>query len=507
MFAIVKKQKKIFVFLLFLVLNYFWRKFSFSYSTIDWDEITYFIMGQGILLGKIPFVDLWDLKPVGSYLIYALSILLLGYDTLTIRIVSWISVSLISFLVFLILNRKGSLAVSIVFGVLVSVFFVHLASGLSGNTELLFLPFQLSGFLLLSEDSRSKNYLGFLLLGYSFIVKYIIVFDVALFILYYLYINYKRMNNPKPSVGFLLDLIWKSRAMFFFLIPFFLVSIFYLTIGEWEAYWKVTYSVARFHQKSASLNERFSFLLGVYQLFLIPIILSVGLLLWRGRVKQVFEKENILYFLWIVSASLGAVWTGFLYEHYLLGILPPLVLLTGNLISEMKILFDTLISDHKYGRYVIPLASLLILVYFGNKRSKQWEKTLAQIPDVSREIAKSIQDSKPGKLFVASGLHASYVILGQISPTKYVQPNNYQEAVFSKNFKIDAKEVLEEVFKEDIAYIQWCGEEIDKVKTDNINKSVDNNDYIVRLKDRIYDFEVLSKCSNSCLVYKKKELE
>ncbi|WP_208720709.1 hypothetical protein [Leptospira jelokensis] len=70
--------------------GYYFRSFTFNVSVLDWDEITYFIMGKGILLGQIPYVDLWDIKPIGIYLIHAISLFVLPYDPVTLRWTSFL---------------------------------------------------------------------------------------------------------------------------------------------------------------------------------------------------------------------------------------------------------------------------------------------------------------------------------------------------------------------------------------------------------------------------------
>ena len=49
----------------------------FFKDVIDWDESTYILMGQSVLDGHLPYTELWDLKPPGAFLIYAVSMLFL----------------------------------------------------------------------------------------------------------------------------------------------------------------------------------------------------------------------------------------------------------------------------------------------------------------------------------------------------------------------------------------------------------------------------------------------
>src|SRR3954462_7343367 len=69
-------------------------------DTIDWDESTLIIMGQGILDGYLPYDRIWDAKPPLAYVAFAGAIELLGRSVAAIRVVGYLGVVLTSYLVY-----------------------------------------------------------------------------------------------------------------------------------------------------------------------------------------------------------------------------------------------------------------------------------------------------------------------------------------------------------------------------------------------------------------------
>jgi hypothetical protein len=61
-------------------------------DTIDWDESTLIIMGQGILDGYLPYDRIWDSKPPLAFVAFAGAIELLGRSVAAIRFVGYLCV-------------------------------------------------------------------------------------------------------------------------------------------------------------------------------------------------------------------------------------------------------------------------------------------------------------------------------------------------------------------------------------------------------------------------------
>jgi len=69
-------------------------------DTIDWDESTLIIMGQGLLDGLLPYDRIWDSKPPLAFVAFAGTIKLLGATVAALRFGGYLCVVLTSYLVY-----------------------------------------------------------------------------------------------------------------------------------------------------------------------------------------------------------------------------------------------------------------------------------------------------------------------------------------------------------------------------------------------------------------------
>ena len=93
-------------------------------DAVDWDESTFILMGQSLLDGNLPYIELWDIKPPLAFVAYAVFIATLGKSVVAIRLAGTLCVFVTSWLVYLIGrsigDRRGGLIAGILFIVAVS---------------------------------------------------------------------------------------------------------------------------------------------------------------------------------------------------------------------------------------------------------------------------------------------------------------------------------------------------------------------------------------------------
>ena len=128
-----KKEWLIAVCLLFLcVLT---RLPFYFVDVIDWDESTFILMGQLLLDGHLPYLELWDLKPPLAFVAYAAFIATLGKNVLAIRLAGTVCVFVTSWLVYLIGRFIGDRQAGIFAGILFIVAVSLISGGQSTMTE------------------------------------------------------------------------------------------------------------------------------------------------------------------------------------------------------------------------------------------------------------------------------------------------------------------------------------------------------------------------------------
>jgi hypothetical protein len=466
---------------LFLYL-YLFRKFTFDFSTMDWDEITYMIIGHGIRKGLIPFVDLWDIKPVGIYLIYSLSSYIFGYTFLAIRWMTLIFIFMGSMGIYFIL-KKYSDRIAMLMGLIYAYCFFYFQAGLSGNSEVYFNALEIwSIYFLLNTPQK---YLSAFLFGISFIVKYIVVFDgLAIFSTYVI------LSNKLPKISL------KIRKLFLLGIvigiPFFLVTFFYYYTGHLSFFIESLLAVTNRYGKTLPLISKLSSSFTFFKVFIPFILFIITLYIFRSNHRELFTKKWLIFIAWWVASWIGATWTGFLFDHYFLGTLSPIILLFGMSLSKL--------CSKKLVNYfcMVSLVGILLhsLFIYNN-----YKKQLDLIPDVPKQIANFILKNGNGKLFVGSGIHSTYIALNQLSPVRVVQPVNYMNPEFSKKFLINSDEIIKQI--SDVKYIQWC-KKYDLLGDSNEVPEDLNKDLVIKLSKFMKDkFIFKEQFSMDCKLYSR----
>lgn len=94
-------MKKEWVIVICLLLITILTRLPFYFvDVVDWDESTFILMGQSVLDGHLPYLELWDVKPPLAFVAYAAFIALLGKSLVAIRLAGTICVFITSWLVY-----------------------------------------------------------------------------------------------------------------------------------------------------------------------------------------------------------------------------------------------------------------------------------------------------------------------------------------------------------------------------------------------------------------------
>ncbi|MDE0878797.1 MAG: hypothetical protein OSB00_09060, partial [Sphingomonas bacterium] len=92
--------------LLLLLVAVAARFATFGNPVIGFDEQFYLLVGDRMLDGAVPFVDIFDRKPIGLFLLYAAIRLLGGDGFLAYKLVALLFVVGTAFAIFLIARRR-----------------------------------------------------------------------------------------------------------------------------------------------------------------------------------------------------------------------------------------------------------------------------------------------------------------------------------------------------------------------------------------------------------------
>lgn len=479
----IRKYLSIFIYSLCLFFYlYLYRKFTFEFSTMDWDEITYMIIGHGIRKGLVPFVDLWDIKPVGIYLIYSVSSFLFGYTFLAIRWMTLLFILLGSLGIYLNLKKYNN-KIGMLMGLVYAYCFFYFQAGLSGNTEVYFNAFEIWSIYFLLNTS--KKYFSAFLFGISFIVKYIVFFDGLLIFFTYIFIS-----KNIPTISSKIKKLFQLGLVIG--IPFFTIFLFYFLTGRTSFFIDSIFAVTGRYGKSLSFVNKLVSFITFFKVFIPFIVFILVLYIYKKNHRKILSKKWIIFIVWWAASWIGATWTGFLFDHYFLGTLSPLILLFGITLSKL--------CPRRFTTHFYFISILAILVHSLVIRNN-YKKQLDLIPDVPKQIANVILKEGNGMLFVASGIHSTYIALNQLPTVRVVQPVNYMNPEFSKKFQINNDEIMSQI--SDVKYIQWC-KQYDLLKAGEDIPDDLNRDLVIKLSKFMKDkFILKEEFPMDCKLYYK----
>ncbi len=420
----------------FIVVAVGLRFFSFFPSVLDHDESTYLIIGRDILQGKELYTEITDTKPAGIFIFYAAMELLFGGSIFMKRLVFSLVVGFTSFLVYRVSmnffnNQKPAIASGLIYIFYTSIWIYH---GRSPNTELLFNLTTIGALLLFLRPTLKTWFMGGLLMGIGFIIKYLVLFDLAAFLLFFFL--YDILNDVK----LLRQLNFWGRyilAGLTFLLVFGLLNLYFYLDNPLHEFFYVTYELPGNYGSNPSLKRYFIMLLDFTAKFL-PISFFVFYVI--SKKNFLMGKLKWFFLVWVSGILIAIYLPGKEFSHYTIQLMLPLSLLGGLFFHPelRKDKFSSLLFSGKTGLALLVVGTLIIqLISFNNEVMKI---------DHPREVAAAIkQKLVPGEhIYVANYEQIVYYLLEMESPTKYVHPN----LIFTdthKAFKIDVDQELKRI--------------------------------------------------------------
>ncbi|NES78518.1 MULTISPECIES: glycosyltransferase family 39 protein [Okeania] len=358
-------NQKLIIFLAFLLLSFFLRFWTLFVSVLDKDESIYILGADSLLNGNLPYIEIWDNKPPGIFILFSLTMLILGKSIVSIRILSIIATTFTSYFLYSIgavIDKKQGDKIGLLAGALYAIFSLH-NDGVAANAEILFAPLVTGAFLLLFQNTKPSNikvFLSGLILGIGMQIKYLVVMDVlGLILLGSLFRKEEgrrkkeeeesRKEKRKPGNNFQTIDIFKNLSFSLFkfyiilgaglILPAIIIAVIYQFSGYFDEYIYATLTANSKYvvMLNFSWSDLFSRLrkqvLGNILLWLCLFWSPVYLFVFaRGKLKQ--ERNLIYLFLWFSCAFLAVLLSKRFYNHYFLQLLPTLCLISSYVIIK-----------------------------------------------------------------------------------------------------------------------------------------------------------------------------
>ncbi|MET0589448.1 MAG: glycosyltransferase family 39 protein [Novosphingobium sp.] len=211
------------VVIVLLAAAFLTRMAWFNDPVADYDEQLYSLIGERMLHGSLPFVDLWDRKPFGLFTIFALAHLISGPDPIAYQVTATLFAFAGAWLVYSLAmpltDRLTACGAGVIYLCMMTRFGSH-----SAQSEIFLMPFML-GMVALMRGCNEQNIdrrltIAMLLGGIALQIKYTVLPQCIFAGIYAIYLNVK-LGVPTSQV-----LIRSTRYALMGLLPTMLVFVF-----------------------------------------------------------------------------------------------------------------------------------------------------------------------------------------------------------------------------------------------------------------------------------------
>lgn len=309
---------------------------------IDADEQFYLLTGDRLLHGTLPYVDIWDRKPLGLFLLYAAIRLIGGDGILQYQLVACASAAATACLIATMARRIAGpgAALGAALAYLPS---LGLSGGAGGQTPVFYnLPMAAAAWLVLSQFAPDKpprlslrwaGTLAMLLVGLAIQLKPNAVFEGLYFGLALLWLSWR----AAPRSATILDaLLWIAAA----LLPTALAWAGYAAIGHGPEFAFANFGsiFARAGVGASAALHNLGHDLGRLAPLLVALLFAEGILrrLVPWQDSPVARRAHGFLLGWLVAAAIGFAIFGTYFNHYVLPLLPPLLIVIAPAFSVRK---------------------------------------------------------------------------------------------------------------------------------------------------------------------------
>ncbi|MBC9032987.1 hypothetical protein IAG41_11330 [Sphingomonas sp. JC676] len=401
------------------------RVAQFGNPVVQVDDQFYLLVGDRMLHGALPFVDVWDRKPIGLFLLYAGIRLLGGGGVIQYQIVATLFAALTAFVIARIAlrgtNPHGAAAAGVVYILYLGVF-----GGEAGQSPVFYnLLVACAGLTIVRVLERphfdrisvSLGAAAMLLIGISLQVKYSTVFEGALFGVV-LMLAARADGWPLARV-LSAAILWAGISA----LP---------TVAAWLVYVAIGHNAEFVQANFLSILARGSDGTGIaawrlvqMTLGLMPLLCASWMALSVKREAETGVARRVRHFVltWAVCAIAGVLVFGAYFDHYALPLLLPLSLCAAPLFGDPNAGI-AIVGGKRTWRISAGLVVMIIATAISipainkNRRDRGWGP---QVEKLAAFIQPRLGD---GCLFVFHGEPALYQMTNSCFPTRWIFPNH-----------------------------------------------------------------------------------
>ena len=389
--------------LILLVVALAARAITFGNPILHVDEEFYFVTARAMLDGAMPFVDIWDRKPVGLFLIYAPAAAL-GYPA---GIWAYQALALACLFATAILaarlaDRAGWSRGALAAGIAV-ILWPNLIDGQGGQAPIFYNLLTIMAATLIvrgeREASAARRFAGgfaaMALIGIALQVKYAAVFEGLFFGLWLLWREWRAGRGPMRVALTAVPLAAVA------LLPTLAAWAVYAAQGQSEAWLYANFLSILDRNPDPALEQIGN--LATIVLILSPL-LAAAALSWRQRGGS---DAVAFLFAWALAAVGGLLVFGSYFEHYALPLIPPLAICAAAFLGTHR-------------RFAL---WMLVIAFAGGQVLLFAKRATRGTPGEIAAIARTIGTGS-GCLHVYSGSTMLYPMTRRCAVTRWVFPSH-----------------------------------------------------------------------------------
>lgn len=313
--------------LILLVAAFAIRCAQFGNPLTHVDENFYLLVGDRMLHGAVPYVDIWDRKPVGLFVLFAAIRLLGGDGIVQYQVVATLFAAGTALIVARMAAPMAGLKAATIAGV-IYLLLLGLVGGSGGQAPVFYNLFVAGAALatltavtpggVSAEQIRRKGALAMGLIGVAMQVKYTAVFEGVFLGLALMWASWRVSRRPgRLAVD---AAIWIAVA----LAPTLAAFYWYAWIGQADAFIYANF-LSIGDRSGAPPQELARRLAKAWKLLHIPVfavVLATLLASWRAFPRGPSTMKFALA--WLAAAILGYLAFGTYFDHYALPLFAPL---------------------------------------------------------------------------------------------------------------------------------------------------------------------------------------
>ena len=387
------------------------RCVTFNNPVIGFDEQFYLLVGDRMLHGALPFVDIFDRKPVGLFLIFAAIRLLGGTGFLAYKCVALTFVVGTAFGIFTIARRLtgnfGALA-----GAVLYICWLDFMEGEGGQAPVFYNLLMIAAALMTLAAIRRANALrlygagAMVLIGLALQVKYSVIFEgvyIGCVLIWVAARAGQRYADLATSIA-----LWVACA----LAPTIAAMIVYAVAGHFSEFWFCNFVSVLYQQHGDATDQ----LLGAAVIagILLPLFLVLSTVP-RGAGMPQMGAERAFVIGWLIAAVLGVLLFGrFASPHYALPVLLPLTVALAPALEGSR------------RRRVIAIVLIAVALVAG-----QFVLALSERAKGGALAAHAVAlaaHSDGRCIFVYDGYPALYMLTNSCVPTRWAFPGSLNTA-------------------------------------------------------------------------------